>query len=138
MLFRSSGQGGRVTKKDILSYVDNRQNGTAPAKTDVKPETPQAAPAPTNAPLNNAGGFLSNIKEPVVLPNPGDEIVEMDRMRKLIAEHMIMSKHVSPHVTSYVEADVTEIVQWRDKIKKDFQKREGENMTFTQIGRAHV
>ena len=64
---------------------------------------------------------------------PGDEIIEMDRMRKLIAEHMIMSTHVSPHVTSYVEADVTEIVNWRNKVKDVYKKREGENITFTPI-----
>ncbi|MFM8244123.1 MAG: dihydrolipoamide acetyltransferase family protein, partial [Crocinitomicaceae bacterium] len=73
------------------------------------------------------------IKEPIVVANPGDEIIEMDRMRKLIAEHMVMSKHVSPHVTSYVEADVTNMVLWRNKIKKKFQEREGENITFTPI-----
>ena len=132
-----SGQGGRVTKKDILTYVENRVNGAAPQPAaQANTASTTAVPAAQNAPsASPAGGnsFLANIKEPIVVPNPGDEIIEMDRMRKLIAEHMIMSKHVSPHVTSYVEADVTEIVQWRDKIKKDFQKREGENMTFTPI-----
>ncbi len=132
-----SGQAGRVTKKDILTYVENRVNGAAPqpaaqANTSSTPAAPAAQNAPSASPAGG-NGFLANIKEPIVVPNPGDEIIEMDRMRKLIAEHMIMSKHVSPHVTSYVEADVTEIVQWRDKIKKDFQKREGENMTFTPI-----
>jgi 2-oxoglutarate dehydrogenase E2 component (dihydrolipoamide succinyltransferase) len=63
----------------------------------------------------------------------GDEIIQMDRMRKLIADHMVMSKHVSPHVTSFVEADVTNIVRWRDKVKDQFQKREGEKITFTPI-----
>ena len=69
----------------------------------------------------------------MVVPNSGDEIIEMDRMRKLIAEHMIMSVHVSPHVTSYVEADVTTIVKWRERMKNEFKKREGENLTFTPI-----
>jgi 2-oxoglutarate dehydrogenase E2 component (dihydrolipoamide succinyltransferase) len=130
-----SGQGGRVTKKDILSYVETRVNGsvnTATAQPEIQ-TAPVPAPQNNQTPVSSGNGFLANIKEPVVVPNPGDEIIEMDRMRKLIAEHMIMSKHVSPHVTSYVEADVTEIVQWREKIKKDFQKREGENMTFTPI-----
>jgi 2-oxoglutarate dehydrogenase E2 component (dihydrolipoamide succinyltransferase) len=131
-----SGQSGRVTKKDILNYVENRE--TAPSEpttaANPSPSTPAPAAAASNTPSNsNGSGFLANIKEPIVLPNPGDEIIEMDRMRKLIAEHMVMSVHVSPHVTSYVEADVTEIVQWRDKVKKDFQKREGENITFTPI-----
>lgn len=61
------------------------------------------------------------------------EIVEMDRMRKLIADHMVMSKQTSPHVTSYVEADVTNLVIWRDKVKKPFEKREGEKITFTPV-----
>lgn len=126
-----SGQAGRVTKKDILSFLDDRKDGVAPkvaapAPTKVEVVAPKvAAPA--------GGGFLSNIKEPIVMPNPGDEIMEMDRMRKIIAEHMVMSKHVSPHVTSYVEADVTNIVNWRNKVKDAYKKREGENITFTPI-----
>ncbi|MGJ8661523.1 MAG: dihydrolipoamide acetyltransferase family protein [Bacteroidota bacterium] len=131
-----SGQADRVTKKDILSYLDNRKAGGSvaaqPAK-EVSPVAPISTPA-AQAPTNAGGGnFLSNIKEPVVMPMPGDEIIEMDRMRKIIADHMLMSVHVSPHVTSYVEADVTNIVNWRNKTKKDFEKREGENLTFTPI-----
>ncbi|WP_430403679.1 dihydrolipoamide acetyltransferase family protein [Fluviicola sp.] len=132
-----TGMGGRVTKKDILSYIETRGDG-AVAVTPVAQSTPAvSAPAASNgaAPAVVSGGssFLSNIKEPIVLPMPGDEIIEMDRMRKLIAEHMVMSKHVSPHVTSFVEADVTNIVNWRNKMKKEFEKREGENLTFTPI-----
>src|SRR5690554_7419319 len=63
----------------------------------------------------------------------GDEIIEMDRMRKLISEHMVRSKHTSPHVTSFVEADVTEIWNWRNKIKGEFKAKEGENFTFTPV-----
>jgi len=132
-----SGMGGRVTKKDIVSYIDTR--GTAPAAVPAQQPSAPAASAPETAPAQKAapaaGGFsfLANIKEPIIIPNPGDEIIEMDRMRKLIAEHMVMSSHVSPHVTSYVEADVTNIVNWRNKTKKDFEKREGENLTFTPI-----
>lgn len=130
-----SGQSGRVTKKDILSYIDTRGNG---AVTQVATPIAEVAPSKTVAPVAQAvpaqgGGFLANIKEPIVIPQPGDEIIEMDRMRKLIAEHMVMSVHVAPHVTSYVEADVTEIVNWRNKVKDSFKKREGENMTFTPI-----
>lgn len=133
-----TGTGGRVTKKDILSYIDTRGTAasaaTAPA---AQPAAAVAAPAASSngaAPVVSGGSsFLSNIKEPVVVANPGDEIMEMDRMRKLIAEHMVMSKHVSPHVTSFVEADVTNIVNWRNKMKKEFEKREGENLTFTPI-----
>lgn len=125
-----SGQAGRVTKKDILNLVDNRGNVVAApvAKVEVSTPAPQAAPV-----ASSSNGFLSHIKEPVVFPLPGDEIVEMDRMRKIIAEHMVMSTHVSPHVTSYVEADVTNIVKWRNKVKNEFMKREGENITFTPI-----
>jgi 2-oxoglutarate dehydrogenase E2 component (dihydrolipoamide succinyltransferase) len=140
-----SGQGGRVTKKDILDYVDNRTSAPAAAATPVASTTTVAATtasgspvitsttaAPSAIPAENTG-FLANIKGPVVIPNPGDEIIEMDRMRKIIAEHMVMSVHVAPHVTSYVEADVTDIVNWRNKIKGEFAKREGENITFTPI-----
>jgi 2-oxoglutarate dehydrogenase E2 component (dihydrolipoamide succinyltransferase) len=125
-----SGQAGRVTKKDILHYVENRGTETkSNTKTDIN-TLPETKPA-VSAPSENTS--LGHIKGPVVIPNPGDEIIEMDRIRKLIAEHMVMSKHVSPHVTSYVEADVTNIVEWRNKVKKDFLKREGENITFTPI-----
>lgn len=134
-----SGQAGRVTKKDILDYVSNRgANGAVAAKVEApivaKTEAPIVAASNgvvTNAP--STGNFLSNIKEPIVIPGPGDEIIEMDRMRKLIADHMLMSVHVSPHVTSYVEADVTNIVEWRSKVKGEFMKREKENITFTPI-----
>ncbi|MDB2657189.1 2-oxo acid dehydrogenase subunit E2 [Crocinitomicaceae bacterium] len=129
-----SGQNGRVTKKDILGYIGGDRSAatvTAPAATTtVAPET---TPAPKATPAPAAAGFLANIKEPVVTPGPDDEIMEMDRMRKLIADHMVMSTHVSPHVTSYVEADVTNIFNWRKKVKKGFMEREGENITFTPI-----
>jgi 2-oxoglutarate dehydrogenase E2 component (dihydrolipoamide succinyltransferase) len=125
-----TGQDGRVTKKDVISYLENR--GSAP----VAPTT--VATSVANANMAQIGNTLSsaafmNVKEPIVLPNPGDEIIEMDRMRKLIADHMLMSVHVSPHVTSYVEADVTNIVKWREKIKNTFKQREGQNITYTPI-----
>lgn len=122
-----TGQGGRITKKDILSHLSNRGNAPVAAKAT---ETPVAKPATVTAPSTES---TAAIKGPIVIPNAGDEIIEMDRMRKIIAEHMVMSKHVSPHVTSYVEADVTNIVEWRNKVKKDFMKRENENITFTPI-----
>jgi 2-oxoglutarate dehydrogenase E2 component (dihydrolipoamide succinyltransferase) len=128
-----TGQDNRVTKKDILSYLDNRSVKSMTALAPEKEVVASAAATPVTAPAAAAGNFLSNIKEPVVMSMPGDEIVEMDRMRKLIADHMVMSVHVSPHVTSYVEADVTNIVNWRNKTKKEFEQREGESLTFTPI-----
>ena len=117
-----SGKNGRVTKKDILSYLK------------LKPELTETKSSTLNLSQPSVGsGFLGNIKEPVVSINQGDEIIEMDRMRKLIAEHMVMSTHVAPHVTSYVEADVTNLFNWRNKIKKEFADKEGEKMTFTPI-----
>lgn len=122
-----SGSEGRVTKHDILSYIEGR--GSAPTKPAAapaeKPAAKQAAPAAGGGQVPKYTGTI-----PVF---PGDEIVEMDRMRKLISEHMVMSKHVSPHVTSFVEADVTNIVNWRNKVKKEFQEREGQKITFTPI-----
>ncbi|ASU34614.1 dihydrolipoamide acetyltransferase family protein [Mucilaginibacter xinganensis] len=85
-----------------------------------QPEPPAAEPAETKAPKS-------------VSMSGGDEIIEMDRMRRLIADHMVMSKHTSPHVTSFVEADVTNLVLWRERIKANFEKREGEKITFTPI-----
>lgn len=130
-----SGQNGRVTKKDILGYIGgDRSAATVAAPAPSAPAAaPAAAPKTAPAPAAAGGGFLSNIKEPVVTAGPDDEIMEMDRMRKLIADHMVMSTHVSPHVTSYVEADVTNIFNWRKKVKKEFMDREGENITFTPI-----
>lgn len=122
-----SGDGGRVTKKDILAYVETRKSGkasvSAPAAQPQQPQQAAAAPAPAAAPSVAPAVSLS-----------GDvEIVEMDRMRKLIADHMVMSKHISPHVTSFVEVDVTSMVMWRERVKKAFEKRENEKITFTPI-----
>lgn len=120
-----SGKNGRVTKADILNYLPNRQApAAAPSTHAQQKEAPKTAPA---------SGSVNTIKAPEVSLQPGDELIQMDRMRKLIADHMVMSKHVSPHVTSFVEADVTNLVNWRNKVKKDFEKREGEKITFTPI-----
>lgn len=110
-----TGAEGRVTKKDLLTFLQNKTASPIVAAPDVKTETKTV------------------IQAPVVIPSAGDEIIEMDRMRKLISEHMVMSKSVSPHVTSFVEADVTNIVNWRNKVKKDFMAKIGENITFTPI-----
>ncbi|TXC82063.1 dihydrolipoamide acetyltransferase family protein [Luteibaculum oceani] len=122
-----TGAQGRVTKDDILAYVENRSNGSAPAAAPAP-----SKPAASSAPAKKAAPS-PEIKAPAVSVSGSDEIQEMGRMRKLIADHMVMSKRVSPHVTSFVEADVTNLVQWRDRVKKDFLKREGEKITFTPI-----
>lgn len=106
-----TGADGRVTKKDILEYVQQRKLGQTIAG------TPRTSAAPL-VPASISGG---------------DEIIQMDRMRKMIAERMVDSKRISPHVTSFVEADVTNIVFWRNKWKNDYQKREGDSLTFTPI-----
>jgi 2-oxoglutarate dehydrogenase E2 component (dihydrolipoamide succinyltransferase) len=105
-----TGAEGRVTKKDILGYVAQRKLGQSISTARV-----------SSAPLVPAS------------ISAGDEIIQMDRMRKMIAERMVDSKRISPHVTSFVEADVTNIVFWRNKWKSEFQKREGDALTFTPI-----
>ncbi len=116
-----SGKDNRVTKEDILSFLKNKKEGkTAP---EARPEQPKTQPAPQ----------LQKVEAPKVTAASGDEIVEMDRMRRLIADHMVMSKQVSPHVTSFIEVDVTNIVNWRNKVKDSFQKRENQKITFTPI-----
>lgn len=118
-----SGNEGRVTKKDILEYVNSRQTGAPVQKTETRVMPDRTAPAPSSAPAPGpAPSYGGNV-----------EIIEMDRMRKVIAKHMVDSKHTSPHVTSFTEADVTNMVLWREKIKKDFEKRENEKITFTPL-----
>lgn len=125
---KGTGQDGRVTKADILAYLPNRNKQAAPvqktATTTTTSETSKSVSVGDNAIIVN---------RPAVSVGAGDEIIEMDRMRKIIADNMVISKHVSPHVTSYVEADVTNLVLWRDKAKKEFEKREGEKLTFTPL-----
>ncbi|MBL7980985.1 MAG: 2-oxo acid dehydrogenase subunit E2 [Flavobacteriales bacterium] len=122
-----SGQGGRVTKKDVLDYLPNRNTQTASAPVAVAAAPAASVPAPVAASAQPAA------PAPALIPAAGDEIIEMDRMRKLIADHMVMSKRTSPHVTSFVEADVTNLVLWRERVKKAFEQREGEKITFTPI-----
>ena len=159
-----TGAEGRLTKDDLLAYVQNKTQNGQPASAPV--EEPEAAEAPKTEPTQKAGQpaveapapqpiaeapksepvAAAASPEPTAQPEPveikmakgvslssGDEIIEMDRMRRLIADHMVMSKHTSPHVTSFVEADVTNLVLWREKIKSSFEKREGQKITFTPI-----
>ena len=113
-----SGKDGRVNKEDLLNYIKNR--GSQPAVVATPAATPKATPAPAAQAV------------PVSV-NGGDEIVEMDRMRKLISGYMVASVQTSAHVQSFIEVDVTNIVKWRDKVKNAFEKREGEKLTFTPI-----
>jgi len=117
-LVPGTGKEGRVTKSDILAYVKNRGNISLPQSTP----TPKAEPTKTTPKA-----------APAISVTGDSEVIEMDRMRKLIADHMVMSKQTSPHVTSFVEADVTTLVNWRNNVKAEFKKREGQNITFTPI-----
>ncbi len=120
-----TGKDGRFTKKDMLAFVSNRQsNGGSVQQVATSNNTINKAAAP---PTSNGHST------PAVSVSGNVEIVEMDRMRKMIADHMVMSKHTSPHVTSFIEADVTDIVNWRNKVKGEFQKKHGQKITFTPI-----
>lgn len=116
-----TGNDGRVSKKDILDYIAGRNNG-------VRPIVPAPSHAITIQPVERKESAE------IALHTGGNvEIIEMDRMRRLIADHMIKSKATSAHVTSFVEVDVTQMVMWRERNKKEFEKREGEKITFTPL-----
>jgi len=112
-----SGKNGRVRKQDVLQYLQNRTS-----QPTSQPSAPVTAPEPQPAQRATQTVTISVSAE--------DEIIEMDRMRRLIADHMVMSKQVSPHVTNVLEADVTSLVMWREKVKDAFEKREGTKLTF--------
>lgn len=140
-----TGNEGRVTKKDILQYLENRQFSKNQAPVEDQRQVPifESNPEPIfEAPLpsqpartvnQQTSQSASNPPQPPVNITGNVEIIEMDRMRKLIADHMTRSKATSAHVTSFSEADVTNIVLWRNKIKNEFEKREGEKITLTPI-----
>ncbi len=129
---QGSGKDGRVTKDDILKYIEDRKSGAVQAPKEVeeapKPvvETPKAVQAPEPVVQKSQQAVPVSV-------NGGDEIIEMDRMRKLISGYMTASVQTSAHVQSFIEVDVTNIVKWRDKVKTAFEKREGEKLTFTPI-----
>jgi 2-oxoglutarate dehydrogenase E2 component (dihydrolipoamide succinyltransferase) len=118
-----SGKDGRITKEDLLNYIKNR--GNQPAVSPITIGTAPVVAAQNVAPVAQ--------KSAPVSVNGGDEIVEMDRMRKLISGYMVASVQTSAHVQSFIEVDVTNIVKWRNKVKDAFEKREGEKLTFTPI-----
>lgn len=120
-----TGNEGRVTKKDILEFVEQRKKNKVQSskfKVHESLEILQPAKNEEDATTLSPTVYSGNV-----------EIIEMDRMRKLIADHMVRSKHTSPHVTSFSEADVTNLVLWREKVKQDFEKREGTRITFTPL-----
>lgn len=122
-----TGNEGRVTKKDILQYVGGRKSGSQ--KSEARSATSEMViPLAKVQPDQSAGN-----NQQLTTYSGNVEVIEMDRMRKLIADHMVRSKQTSPHVTSFTEADVTNLVQWRDKVKKEFEKREGTKITFTPL-----
>lgn len=125
-----TGLEGRVTKQDILDYIATPKDQSGQPSPQIGESTVaerQAPPAASN-PVVQAPAKTAH-----VVVSPQDEIIEMDRMRKLIANHMVMSVQTSPHVCSFVEADVTNLVNWRNKIKNAYEKREGEKITFTPV-----
>ncbi len=131
-----SGMDNRVTKKDILHYIEQKKKEGQPSSQPVSP-TQKTTPQPeTVPPPSEPSPALLQESQQIsksTSMNGSSEIIEMDRMRKMIAQRMVESKQISPHVTTFVEVDVTNIVLWRNRIKGDFKKREGENITFTPI-----
>lgn len=142
---QGTGNEGRVTKKDILQYLENRQFSKSQAPIEQKPEAPVLKPNPepiqqAPQPSQPIAQVYQSTAQPIPTPpqppvniTGNVEIIEMDRMRKLISDHMTRSKATSAHVTSFSEADVTNLVIWRNKIKNEFEKREGEKITLTPI-----
>ncbi len=123
-----TGNEGRVTKKDILQYVAQRKSGVRSEEKGVRNEGLEVKSIEQKEIIQP-----NTYQQPAVSYSGNVEIIEMDRMRKLIAKHMVDSKHTSPHVTSFAEADVTNMVLWREKVKKEFERREGTKITYTPM-----
>lgn len=142
-----SGKEGRVTKEDLLAYITSRKTTVTPSALEfvtpsavqsVTPSAVEGRPTPVVTPSAVGGQTKTNVIPSAVEGQPksvngGDEIIEMDRMRKLISGYMVASVQTSAHVQSFIEVDVTNIVKWRDKVKTAFEKREGEKLTYTPI-----
>lgn len=123
-----SGAEGRVTKQDILDFIGSRTKSSLTINIEQKQPVQPVVNTAASKPVQN-----STPSAQVVKAMNGDEIIEMDRMRRLIADHMVQSVQTSPHVFSVVEADVTNLVKWRNNVKDSYKKREGENITFTPL-----
>ncbi len=134
-----TGNEGRVTKKDILQFVSERKSGVRRKESGAgSRESGVSSQQPSfqreqGMTVVNETPTLTTHNSQLTTYSGNVEIIEMDRMRKLIAEHMVRSKHTSPHVTSFTEADVSNLVMWREKVKKEFEKREGTKITFTPL-----
>jgi 2-oxoglutarate dehydrogenase E2 component (dihydrolipoamide succinyltransferase) len=129
-----SGKDGRVSKSDMINYLQNRNVSTTQTLSTAETSSVKVEKAPKMENKIETPKQTTQPKSTTKIPNTGDvEIVEMDRMRKLISAHMTMSKSTSAHITSFVEADMTNIVNWRNSVKEDFKAREGQNITFTPI-----
>nr|WP_321414023.1 dihydrolipoamide acetyltransferase family protein [uncultured Allomuricauda sp.] len=126
-----TGKEGRVTKNDIMAYLESRSNGSQKQE-EAKPQ-PEATTEKAAVPLAPKETAAEKPKESKVQVGAGDEVIPLTRMGKLIAHHMIDSISTSAHVQSFVEVDVTNVVNWRNKVKNAFQQREGEKLTFTPI-----
>ena len=136
---QGTGYEGRLSKKDIKDYIDKKKRGVSG---DSKPSAPVAAPAASNPSVAAASAPVSPKSSPAApaeskssapITMPGVEVKEMDRVRRIIADHMVMSKKVSPHVTNVVEVDVTRLVRWREKNKDAFFRREGVKLTYMPV-----
>ena len=127
---KGTGADGRLSKDDLLLYLSSKGVKSPQVQVDAEPvKKVETIPAE----ISSASQNIVATPKPAASVGGGDEIIEMDRMRKLISDHMVMSKSTSPHVTSFVEADVTNMVLWRNKVKNSFEKRENEKITFTPI-----
>nr|WP_302830312.1 dihydrolipoamide acetyltransferase family protein [uncultured Bacteroides sp.] len=131
-----TGYQGRLSKKDIKRYIVQKQKGAAGASAP-QPQSaapvqaiPQSAPQPVSGAVSSSASSVAAQQSPVASNDPSVEVKEMDRVRRMIADHMVMSKHTSPHVTTLVEVDMTRLVKWREKNKEAFQKREGVKLTY--------
>lgn len=141
-----TGMDGRLTKDDFIRYIEDRHDGTRepgtrpgespvpetePQRKPVPEAEPQRQPVPEIVPQKSPVPEAEPPKQPEVKPSTGDEVVPMDRIRKLIADHMVISKRTSAHVTSFIDADVTKLVAWREANKDKFFAREGQKLTLT-------